>query len=182
MNSKNTTHNIQVQMSYGKSYQLPRRQFPLRLAYAMTYNKSQSQTLSKVLLNITLPPFSHGELCVALSNVGDCNIIRLCVAKDQLMQSNISLTGFMPTVDIMGPRGDSHSHNIDTPAELLMVRYGQVVAIAIILVPTSFLQVRESSRCSLCFFHMFLHGPTWELKENLLGLMHLDLVSIVLEV
>jgi hypothetical protein len=32
------------------------------------------------------------------------------------------------------------------------------------------------------FCHMFLRGPTWELKEYLLGLMHLDLVSIVLEV
>jgi hypothetical protein len=31
-------------MPYGKSYQLTRRQFPLHLAHAMTYNKSQSQT------------------------------------------------------------------------------------------------------------------------------------------
>jgi hypothetical protein len=28
--------------------------------------------------------------------------------------------------------------------------------------------------------HMFLRGPTWEFEENLLGLMHLDLVSIIL--
>ncbi len=32
------------------------------------------------------------------------------------------------------------------------------------------------------FCHMFLRGPTWELKEYFLGLMHLDLVSIILEV
>ncbi len=44
---------FKFRMPYGKSYQLTRRQFPLRLAYAMTYNKSQSQTLSKVLLDIT---------------------------------------------------------------------------------------------------------------------------------
>ncbi len=90
---------FKFRMPYGKSYQLTGRQFPLCLAYAMTYNKSQSQTLSKVLLNITSPPFSHGQLYVALSRVQDYNSIRFYVTKDQLMQSNISLTGFMPTVD-----------------------------------------------------------------------------------
>ncbi len=90
---------FKFRMPYGKSYQLTRRQFPLRLAYAMTYNKSQSQTLSKVLLDLTSPPFSHGQLYVALSHVQDYNNIRFYVTEDQLMQSNISCTGFMPTVN-----------------------------------------------------------------------------------
>ncbi len=84
---------------YGKSYQLTRRQFPLHMACAMTYNKSQSQTLSKVLLDITSPPFSHGQFYLAQSHVQYYNNIRFYVTKDQLMQSNISSTGFMPTVD-----------------------------------------------------------------------------------
>ncbi len=66
---------FKFRMPYGKSYQLTRRQFPLHLAYAMTYNKSQSQTLSKVLLNITSPPFTHGQLYIALSHVRDYNNI-----------------------------------------------------------------------------------------------------------
>jgi hypothetical protein len=90
---------FKFRMPYGKSYQLTRRHFPLRLAYAMTYNKSQSQTLSKVLLNITSPPFSHGQLYIALSREQDYNNIRFFVTEDQLMQSNISSIGFMPTVD-----------------------------------------------------------------------------------
>ncbi len=71
----------------------------MHLAYAITYSKSQSQTLSKALLDITSPPFSHGQLYVAMSHVGDYNNIRFYVTEDQLMQSDTSLTGFMLTVD-----------------------------------------------------------------------------------
>jgi len=58
---------FKFRLPYGKSYQLTRLQFPLGLAYVMTYNKSQSQTLFKVLHDITSPPFSHGQLYVAFS-------------------------------------------------------------------------------------------------------------------
>ncbi len=54
----------------------------------MTCNKSQSQTLSKVLFNITSPPFSHGQLYVALSCVQDYNNIALYVNDEQLIDSD----------------------------------------------------------------------------------------------
>jgi hypothetical protein len=122
---------FKFRMPYGKSYQLTRRQFPLRLAYAMTYNNSQSQTLSKVLLDITSPPFSHGQLYLALSCVRDYNNIRFYVTEHQLMQSNISFTGFMPTVnnivyeDVLALNGvNSEDHRnmlaIDHPLEDLI--------------------------------------------------------------
>ena len=89
---------FKFRLPYGQSYQLTRMQFPLRLAYAMTFNKSQSQTLQKVLLDITQPPFSHGQLYVALSRVRHCKMISLYVSNDQLHPSSDSPTGMMPII------------------------------------------------------------------------------------
>jgi hypothetical protein len=44
-----------------------RKQFPLQLAYAMTINKSQKQTLSHVGLHFADDIFSHGQLYVVFS-------------------------------------------------------------------------------------------------------------------
>ncbi|KAJ9073447.1 hypothetical protein DSO57_1039810 [Entomophthora muscae] len=46
-------------------------QFPIRLGFAMTFNKSQGQSLSHVGVDLTHDPFSHGQLYVALSCTTD---------------------------------------------------------------------------------------------------------------
>jgi len=51
----------------GLPFIFARKQFPLRLAYAMTINKSQGQTLSHVGLHFADNVFSHGQLYVAFS-------------------------------------------------------------------------------------------------------------------
>ena len=89
---------FRFRLPYGQSFQLTRKQFPLRLAYVMTFNKSQSQTLDRVLIDITGPPFSHGQFYVAMSRVRDCLRIALYVQKEQLVEDATAPTGMMATV------------------------------------------------------------------------------------
>ena len=49
--------------------QLKRRQFPLKLAFAMTISKSLGQTLNRVGVYLPRPLFNHGQLYVAPSRV-----------------------------------------------------------------------------------------------------------------
>lgn len=51
-------------------FEFKRLQFPIRLAFAMTINKSQGQTLQVCGINLEEPRFSHGQLYVACSRVG----------------------------------------------------------------------------------------------------------------
>jgi hypothetical protein len=51
----------------GFAFVLKRRQFPVRLAFALTINKAQGQSVKCVGVDLRTPVFSHGQLYVALS-------------------------------------------------------------------------------------------------------------------
>ena len=51
-------------------FEFRRLQFPLRLAFAMSINKAQEQSLKVAGVNLASLCFSHGQLYVACSRVG----------------------------------------------------------------------------------------------------------------
>ncbi|XP_022031168.1 ATP-dependent DNA helicase pif1-like [Helianthus annuus] len=56
-----------------------RRQFPIAVCFAMTINKSQGQSLSRVGLYLRQPVFTHGQLYVALSRVKTRDGVKLFI-------------------------------------------------------------------------------------------------------
>ena len=73
-------------------FDLRRRQFPLKLAFAMTINKSQGQTLQKVGIYLPEPVFTNGQLYVALSRVSSMEKIQIFNGSAGFTTKNIVYT------------------------------------------------------------------------------------------
>ena len=63
-------------------FTIKRKQFPIKLAFAITINKSQGQTLSKVGIVLHQPVFAHGQLYVAMSRVSDSTGLKMQILHD----------------------------------------------------------------------------------------------------
>jgi ATP-dependent DNA helicase PIF1 len=58
---------------------LHRRQYPIKVCYSMTINKSQGQTLSIVDVYLQIPVFTHGQLYVVISGVTSKNGLKILI-------------------------------------------------------------------------------------------------------
>ena len=68
------------------TYDWARLQFPVRVAFATTINKSQGQTLSQVGVWLSSPVFSHGQLYVACSRVGKPTALNIAIKQESEQQ------------------------------------------------------------------------------------------------
>lgn len=68
------------------------KQYPLRLAWAITVHRSQGMSLDKVCLDFTRSPFSHGQTYVALSRcrtIGGLALTRKMTSRDVIIDPRI---------------------------------------------------------------------------------------------
>jgi len=95
---------------------LRRRQFPVRLAWAMSIHKAQGQTLKQCGVFLPAPVFTHGQLYVCASRSSSASGLRFWLGDE--------------TCDGHGYHGDDvgsaevvpYTHNVIFPAVLSMIR------------------------------------------------------------
>ncbi|XP_028790715.1 ATP-dependent DNA helicase PIF1-like [Neltuma alba] len=79
-NEKVLLHRMDMNPSESRwPFRMQRRQFPITLSFAMTINKSQGQSLNYVVLFLTKPVFTHGQLYVALSRIRSIKGLKIVI-------------------------------------------------------------------------------------------------------
>ena len=68
-------------------FKFSRRQFPIKLAFAMTINKAQGQTFKKIGIDLTRDVFTHGQLYVALSGVRSWDSFKIFLNPENVLNS-----------------------------------------------------------------------------------------------
>ncbi|XP_076882479.1 uncharacterized protein LOC143530956 [Bidens hawaiensis] len=95
-----------ISLSY-KDKELPfefkRKQFPIKLCYAMTINKSQGKSLDKIGVYLPHPVFAHGQLYVALSRATTPESLKILIVPEsddeQDVTKNIVYSDFLNEIN-----------------------------------------------------------------------------------
>lgn len=86
---------LQFHVRYTPSYELTRTQFPLRLAYSLTFNKAQGQTCDAVLVDLRKLVFSHGFIYVAFSRVRSLRNLMILTTPEQVEEGAAIVTNIV---------------------------------------------------------------------------------------
>lgn len=81
-----------IKLSSGEkdlTFTLTRKQFPVRVCFAMTINKSQGQSFEKVAVDLRTPVFCHGQFYVAVSRVSSAAGLHMLLPTDCDKTTNI---------------------------------------------------------------------------------------------
>jgi len=87
-----------LKLPYNNSFKIMRKQFPLRLAYALTMNRSQGQEFEKLLIDLSEAAFTHGHLYVALSRIRLKENLKIFCNQENLMDL---YCGFIVTKNVV---------------------------------------------------------------------------------
>jgi ATP-dependent DNA helicase PIF1 len=78
-------------------FSMVRKQFPIKLCFGITSNKSQGQTLHQAGIYLDQQFFSHGQLYVALSRVGHPKKITIFNPDDKNHVENVVFREILST-------------------------------------------------------------------------------------
>ncbi|XP_036354835.1 ATP-dependent DNA helicase pif1-like [Octopus sinensis] len=90
-----------VPLAADLSFTFRREQFPIRLSYVMSINKSQGQSLSVVGLYLAEPYFSHGQLYAGYSRVSCRNSLHAFISQGKtknVVYKPVQAPYFSPTL------------------------------------------------------------------------------------
>ena len=73
------------------TFKIRRRQFPVRLAFAITINRAQGQSVKHVGVDLRMPVFTHGQLYVAFSRVIAKQNLRILLPQDNLQSKTMNV-------------------------------------------------------------------------------------------
>jgi len=92
---------LKTNASSGLSFVLSRKQFSVRLSFAITINKSQGQTIPNVGIYLPRHVFSHGQLYVALSRGVSQNPTKVLIKEGKIEGEDEDFTKNVVFKDIL---------------------------------------------------------------------------------